>query len=108
MTRVVEVGGPGTLTQSLLSSAPGGEIALLGFVAKGSPAIDFMTLFKSGATVRPFSVGSREDFIAMNHALALSQLQPVVDKAFSFEEAVEAWRYFDNRQQTGKVVISIN
>jgi len=108
VTRVVEVGGPGTLTQSLLSSAPGGEIALLGFVAKGSPAIDFMTLFKSGATVRPFSVGSREDFIAMNHALALSQLQPVVDKAFSFEEAVEAWRYFDNRQQTGKVVISIN
>lgn len=106
--RVVEIGGPGTLKQSILSSAPGGEIALLGFVAKGEQSIDFMTLFKSGATIRPFSVGSREDFIAMNHALSLSQLQPVVDRVFSFAETIEAWRYFNNRQQTGKVVISIN
>ncbi len=108
VARVVEIGGPGTLTQSLLSTAPGGEIALLGFVAEGSPAVDFMTLFKSGVTVRPFSVGSREDFIAMNRALTLSQLQPVVGRVFSFEDALEAWRYFDSRQQTGKVVISMN
>ncbi|WP_342755382.1 NAD(P)-dependent alcohol dehydrogenase [Pantoea sp. MBD-2R] len=108
VARVVEIGGPGTLKQSLLSTAAGGEIALLGFVASGSQAVDFMTLFKSGATVRPFSVGSREDFIAMNAALTLSQLQPVVGKVFAFEQAVEAWRYFDSRQQTGKVVISIS
>lgn len=107
VVRVVEVGGPGTLRQSLLSCASGGEIALLGFVAEGSPTIDFMTLFKSGATVRPFSVGSREDFIAMNRALHLSQLQPVVDSVFPFEQAKEAWRYFDSRQQRGKVVISM-
>lgn len=108
VARVVEIGGPGTLTQSLLSTAPGGEIALLGFVAQGSPSVDFMTLFRSGVTVRPFSVGSREDFIAMNRALTLSQLQPVVDKVFSFEDSLEAWRYFDDRQQTGKVVISLS
>lgn len=108
VARVVEIGGPGTLRQSLLATAPGGEIALLGFVAEGEQAVDFMTLFKSGATVRPFSVGSREDFIAMNRALTLSQLQPVVDKVFPFEQAAEAWRYFDSRQQTGKVVIAVN
>lgn len=108
VARVVEVGGPGTLTQSILSCASGGEIAMLGFVAQGDSAIDFMTLFKSGATIRPFSVGSRADFIAMNRALTLSRLQPVVDKVFPFEQAIEAWRYFDSRQQTGKVVISIN
>lgn len=106
--RVVEIGGPGTLNQSLLSTAPGGEIALLGFVANGDKSVDFMTLFKSGATVRPFSVGSREDFIAMNRALNMSQLQPVIDKVFKFENAIEAWRYFDSRQQIGKVVISTN
>jgi NADPH:quinone reductase-like Zn-dependent oxidoreductase len=108
VARVIEIGGPGTLTQSLLSTAPGGEIALLGFVANGDKSVDFMTLFKSGATIRPFSVGSREDFIAMNRALNISQLQPVVDKIFKFENAIEAWRYFENRQQTGKVVISMN
>jgi len=108
VARVVEVGGPGTLTQSMLSCAPGGEIAMLGFVAQGSLAIDFMTLFKSGATVRPFSVGSRADFIAMNRALALSRLQPVVDKVFPFEQAIEAWRYMDEGRHVGKVVISIH
>ncbi|MGC6230990.1 NAD(P)-dependent alcohol dehydrogenase [Hafnia paralvei] len=108
VARVVEIGGPGTLTQSLLSTAPGGEIALLGFVANGDKPVDFMTLFKSGATVRPFSVGCREDFIAMNRALNANQLQPVIDKVFKFKDAVEAWRYFDNRQHTGKVVISMN
>lgn len=108
VARVIEIGGPGTLTQSLLSTVSGGEIALLGFVANGDKSVDFMTLFKSGATIRPFSVGSREDFIAMNRALNISQLQPVVDRVFKFENAIEAWRYFENRQQTGKVVISIN
>jgi len=107
VARVVEIGGPGTLNQSLLSCQPGGEIALLGFVANGGPSVDFMTLFKSGATVRPFSVGSREDFIAMNRALSFSELQPVVDRVFTFERAIEAWRYFDSRQQIGKVIISM-
>lgn len=106
--RIVEIGGPGTLNQSLLSAAPGGEIALLGFVAQGSASVDFMTLFKSGATVRPFSVGSREDFIAMNRALVKSQLQPIIDRVFEFEHAVEAWRYFESQQHTGKVVITMN
>lgn len=108
VARVVEIGGPGTILQSLLSTASAGEIALVGFVANGSPAVDFMTLFKSGANVRPLNVGSREDFIAMNNALELNQLQPVVDKVFAFEDAIDAWRYFDRRQQIGKVVIAIN
>ncbi|NIF24450.1 zinc-dependent alcohol dehydrogenase family protein [Candidatus Pantoea multigeneris] len=103
--RVVEIGGPGTLQQSLLSCASGAEIALLGFVAKGDETVDFFTLFKSGTTVRPFSVGSRDDFIAMNRALTTEKLRPVVDKVFPFTQAVEAWDYFEQRQHIGKVVI---
>lgn len=103
--RVVEIGGPGTLLNSLKSTAHGGEIALLGFVAAGEKSVDFMTLFSRGATVRPFSVGSREDFERMNQALAHSQLQPVIDRVFAFADAPEAWRYFDSQQHCGKVVI---
>ncbi|WP_414148503.1 zinc-dependent alcohol dehydrogenase family protein [Erwinia sp. BNK-24-b] len=108
VSRVVEVGGPGTLQQSLLSTAPGGEIALIGFVADGNAPIDFMSLLKSSVTVRPFSVGSRADFIAMNRALNFSKLRPVVGQVFSFEQTAEAWRYFDSRQHVGKVVITVN
>ncbi|MDG3528766.1 zinc-binding dehydrogenase [Klebsiella pneumoniae] len=37
-----------------------------------------------------------------------SQLQPVIDRVFEFEHAVEAWRYFESQQHTGKVVITMN
>jgi len=104
--RIVEVGGPGTLRNSILSCATGGEISLLGFVAQGSESVDFMTLFKSGATIRSFSVGSRDDFIHMNRALALHRLEPVISRVFPFEQAKEAWAYFEQRKQVGKVVIS--
>lgn len=106
--RVVEIGGPGTLNNSLKSTASGGEIALLGFVANGEQSVDFMTLFTSGATVRPFSVGSREDFERMNLALEQSLLQPVIDRVYSFSETLEAWRYFDSQQHCGKVVITMS
>ncbi|HDU2958131.1 TPA: zinc-binding dehydrogenase, partial [Klebsiella pneumoniae subsp. pneumoniae] len=45
---------------------------------------------------------------AMNRALVKSQLQPVIDRVFEFEHAVEAWRYFESQQHTGKVVITMN
>ncbi|KAA9000125.1 NAD(P)-dependent alcohol dehydrogenase [Affinibrenneria salicis] len=106
--RIVEVGGPATLENSLRACAAGGEIALLGFVAQGAQPIDFFTLFKSGATIRPFSVGSRQDFEQMNRALSFSRLQPVISHVFDFDDALEAWRYFDRRLHTGKVVIAVN
>ncbi|MEH8812343.1 zinc-binding dehydrogenase [Klebsiella pneumoniae] len=30
------------------------------------------------------------------------------DRVFEFEHAVEAWRYFESQQHTGKVVITMN
>jgi hypothetical protein len=38
-------------------------------------------------------VGSREMFEAMNRAIALHQLQPVIDRVFPFESAHEALVY---------------
>ncbi|MGJ8232120.1 zinc-binding dehydrogenase, partial [Klebsiella pneumoniae] len=32
----------------------------------------------------------------------------VIDRVFEFEHAVEAWRYFESQQHTGKVVITMN
>jgi NADPH:quinone reductase-like Zn-dependent oxidoreductase len=42
----------------------------------------------------------------MNRAIALHQLRPVVDRVFPFEEAPDAYRYFESRVHFGKVVIS--
>ncbi|WP_261374155.1 zinc-dependent alcohol dehydrogenase family protein [Yersinia bercovieri] len=103
---VVEVGGPGTLNQSIRSICIGGELALIGFVARDAVAIDFFSLFKSAARFRVISVGSREDFEQMNQALVQHKIIPVIDSTFPFVEAKQAWQHFDSRQHVGKIVIS--
>lgn len=59
-----------------------------------------------GLTLGSISVGSRTDFEAMNRAIALHRLRPVIDRVFPFDEAPAAYRHFENRAHFGKVVIS--
>ncbi|MFC0225476.1 zinc-dependent alcohol dehydrogenase family protein [Serratia aquatilis] len=106
VNRIIEVGGPGTLNQSIQAIGIGGELALIGFVAQDAVAIDFFSLFKSAARFRVISVGSREDFEQMNRVLVLNKIVPVIDSVFPFAEATQAWQRFDSRQHFGKVVIS--
>ncbi|MHA7847490.1 zinc-dependent alcohol dehydrogenase family protein [Serratia sp. D1N4] len=106
VNRVIEVGGPGTLNQSILSICIGGELALIGFVAQDAVAIDFFSLFKSTARFRVISVGSRDDFEQMNRAFTQHKIMPVIDSVFPFAEAKRAWQRFDSRQHVGKIVIS--
>jgi hypothetical protein len=45
-------------------------------------------------------------FEAMNRAIALHRLRPVIDRAFPFAEAKAAYRHFEGRGHFGKVVIA--
>jgi NADPH:quinone reductase-like Zn-dependent oxidoreductase len=56
--------------------------------------------------VGAISVGSRADFEAMNRAITMHQLRPVIDRTFPFVEAKEAYRHFESRGHFGKVVIT--
>lgn len=103
---VIEV--TGQLGQSLESVAIAGEIAFVGLLSDGAglPPIDPKLLRMSAADVRTIAVGSRAQFIAMNRAIAVNGLTPVIDRVFSFDEAVEAYRYYESTQPLGKVVIA--
>ena len=46
-------------------------------------------------------------FEAMNRAITLHRLKPVIDRVFPLAEAPEAYRYQDSGAHFGKVVISI-
>jgi NADPH:quinone reductase-like Zn-dependent oxidoreductase len=50
-----------------------------------------------GITVGAISVGSRTDFEAMNRAIALHRLRPVIDRTFPFAEPKAAYRHFEGR-----------
>ncbi len=104
---VVEIGGPGTLANSIKALAVGGHISLIGSsLSRSGVMLDPLLLGGRGMTLSSISVGGRADFEAMNRAIALHRLRPVVDRVFPFEKAPDAYRYFESRAHFGKVVIS--
>ena len=104
---VVEIGGPGTIAMSLQALAVGGHISLIGAsLSVSGPGLAPLLLTGRGITLGSISVGSRADFEAMNRAIAMHRLRPVIGRTFAFAEAKEAYLHFDGRGHFGKVVIT--
>ena len=101
---VVEVGGAGTFNQSLKAVRTGGTISLIGVLAgKGEP--NLMPLLMKSVRVHGIYVGSREMFEAMNRAIALHQMKPVVDRVFGFNEIQAALKHMESGAHFGKICV---
>ena len=103
---VIEVGGAGTLAQSLRAVRTAGHIALIG-VLSGNGQVNPLPILMKGVRVTGIYVGSRAMFEAMNRAIALAELRPVVDRVFGFADAVAAFRHLESGAHFGKVVIRV-
>lgn len=105
---VVEVGGPGTLPRSIRAARLGGQIHQIGAALAGAGGqIDPAPLMRRNILFRGIYVGSRAMFEAMNRAIALHAIQPVIDRVFPFEAARDAYRHLESQAHLGKVVIRI-
>jgi alcohol dehydrogenase len=104
--RVVEVGGAGTLPQSMAALAPEGEIALIGLLAERMGAISPLPLMRTMGVIRGISVGSRADLTALVDCAA-RHFKPVIDRVFPFDEAPAAFAHLAARRHFGKVVIRV-
>jgi NADPH:quinone reductase-like Zn-dependent oxidoreductase len=104
---VVEVGGAGTLAQSIRACGFGGKIELIGILAGREAATEVFPIVTKGAAIFGIYVGSREMFENLNRALERSGIKPVIDKVFPFESAGEAFEHLKSGSHFGKVVIKI-
>jgi NADPH:quinone reductase-like Zn-dependent oxidoreductase len=104
--RVLEVGGTGTLEQSLRAVRPGGIVCFIGNVAEAAP-VNLTPLFMRNIRLQGVTVGSREMFERMNAAIDRWALTPVIDRIFEFDDAPAAFRYLAARRHIGKVVIRV-
>ena len=105
---VVEVGGPGTMEQSMKAVAAGGHIALIGVLTGfGAPTTSLFPLVARNVRLNGIYVGPRDQFIAMNDFLESKNLYPVVDRVFTMRNAPAAFEYLESGQHFGKVVIQI-
>lgn len=104
---VVEVGGAGTLPQSLRAVRMGGRISLIGVLSGSEGVINPLSITMKNVRVQGIFVGSREMFEAMNRAVSLHQLHPVIDRIFPFEDVREALRYMESGVHFGKICIKL-
>lgn len=102
---VLEVGGGGTFAQSVRATRAGGTVSLIGNLAGNSAEVNLAPILMQNIRVQGVLVGSRDSFEALNRAVALSRLRPVVDRVFPFAEAQEALEHMAGRQHFGKIVL---
>jgi NADPH:quinone reductase-like Zn-dependent oxidoreductase len=105
---VVEVGGVGTLNESIRAIRIGGTIAFIGVLAGPPPAelrLPLMVLQQQ--RLQGVTVGSVEDLQAMCDAIAVNGMKPAIDKTFPFDQVAEAFRHMASGAHFGKVAIAI-
>ena len=105
---VVEVGGVGTLNESIRATKIGGTIAFIGVLAgqpEAPPRIPLMVMQQQ--RLQGTTVGSVEDLQAMANAIAQNRMKPVMDRSFAFAQAKEAFAWMASGAHFGKVSIAM-
>jgi NADPH:quinone reductase-like Zn-dependent oxidoreductase len=104
---VLEVGGAGTFAQSLRAVRPGGQVSLIGNLTGTATEVVLTSILMRRVRVQGILVGSRESFEAMNRAIALHRLRPVIDRVFPLAEARAAFEHMAAARHFGKIVIRL-
>jgi len=99
----VEVGGPGTLAQSIDAVRVGGHISQIGVLTGIGGELPTAALIAKQARLQGLIVGSRrqqQDFV---RALDGGAIRPVIDRRFPLEQLAEAFRFDASGSHFGKV-----
>ena len=104
---VVEVGGAGTLPQSIEACRIGGHIALIGVLAGHSGDIPTGRLMLRQQRLQGLIVGSRKHQLDFVRALDGLAFRPVIDSSFPLDRAAEAFRYEMSGAHFGKICLLI-
>ncbi|MBP0616109.1 zinc-dependent alcohol dehydrogenase family protein [Jiella mangrovi] len=102
---VVEVGGPGTLAQSITACRIAGHIALIGVLTGRSGEVPTAALMARQQKLQGLIVGSRthqQDFV---RALEATGLKPVIDKSFGLADIADAFRHEESGAHFGKICL---
>ena len=104
---VIEVGGPGTLPQSIVACRVGGHIALIGVLTGWEGSIPTAAMMIKQQRLQGLVVGSRKDQVDMIRAIDACKIKPVVDRSYPLHDLAEAFRYEESGLHIGKICIEI-
>ena len=102
---IIDVGGRGTLPQSLRAVRAGGTISLIGVLSGGNMDLPLGPVVTRHIRLQAITVGNRDDFTQMAAALTQNKLKPVIDRVFAFEDLRFALDYLSSGEHFGKICI---
>lgn len=102
--KVIEVGGVGTLQQSINALASEGEIALIGVLSDGEPPHP-RALMMTGGSIRGIFVGSVAMARELNAFVDAQGVKPAIGASFGFDAVPAAYAHAWGQDSFGKTVI---
>jgi NADPH:quinone reductase-like Zn-dependent oxidoreductase len=104
---VVEHVGGDTWVSSLASLAPNGRVVTCGTTTDRIGETDIRNVFLKQLTVIGSYAATRKDFLTVFELVSEGKLKPVIDRCFPLRDAAAAQQYLANREQFGKVLLSV-
>lgn len=102
---VVEVGGPGTLAQSIKAARVGGHISLIGVLTGRVGAVPTAMLMARQQRLQGLIVGSRRHQMDLIRCIDAVHGHPVIDRSFPLDASADAFRLQEAGGHFGKIVI---
>jgi NADPH:quinone reductase-like Zn-dependent oxidoreductase len=105
----LDIAGTKTIEQSLLSVKENGFVGTAGFISGTALPLDIHRhkINMSFLRIQGLAVGSAESFSALNRAIELTNLHPVIDEVFTIDRVKDAYRKLEEGKHFGKIVISL-
>ena len=103
----LDVAGPDTIEQSILSVKQHGFVGLIGLMTGTKLTIDLIPLITNYVRLQAYSVGNAEELRALVNAVEKNNSKPVIDSVFPFEKVQDAFHRFKSGQAFGKVVVTL-
>lgn len=105
---VVEVGGAGTLEQSVKAVRPGGMVSLIGVLSGANHEFRLPLVVTRQIRLQGITCGSYEQFAAMLKAVAANGLRPELDETrFTLDTLPAAIAHMRDGRHFGKIVVEI-
>lgn len=105
---VVETAGLNSIEQSIAACAPNGRIALIGALSGQLENVPQLGgLIGKNVTMKGITAGSRAMLSELVDLISRENVEPLIDRKLTFDDAPAAFSYLESGDHMGKVMIAL-
>jgi NADPH:quinone reductase-like Zn-dependent oxidoreductase len=102
---VLDLGGPGTLPQSIIACRIGGHISLIGTLTGFKGEVPTAAMMRRQIRLQGLIVGSRAQQQQLVDGMNTTGIRPVIDRRFALADLAAAFRHQESNHHFGKICL---